>query len=328
MMNVPSFGAYYKAGAMLNLKEYVKKVIIDFSKYPKALVDVYTEPNGNVWGISKAFDAIGLFYNKALFDKAKVEYPNDTWTWDDLRSAAKKLTSDGVWGFTVSPENQDGYYNFLVQNGGGIISDDKKKSLFDKPESIEAIQFLYDLIFVDKVSPDRNKLIETEYTTLFQGERTAMATMGCWMVESCYDALGEKLGVAPLPKGKVNGNSIIHGEAWCISSKSKYPDQAWEVLKFFESDESNNIAADIGYILPSKAGFQQKWVESVPGVNKQLFVDAAQKAGSTYPFSIETSKWQEVEGKYIADIFAGIITPEEGCKKIADEMNQILANEK
>jgi multiple sugar transport system substrate-binding protein len=35
-----------------------------------------------------------LLYNKDLFDKAGIPYPNNNWKWEDLRNAAKKLTKN------------------------------------------------------------------------------------------------------------------------------------------------------------------------------------------------------------------------------------------
>lgn len=63
---------------------------MDVSKYPQSLINLYSY-QGNVYGLPKDFDTIALF-NKDLFDKAGVAYPDDTWTSDTLTEAAKKLT--------------------------------------------------------------------------------------------------------------------------------------------------------------------------------------------------------------------------------------------
>ncbi|MCI1141088.1 extracellular solute-binding protein, partial [Stenotrophomonas maltophilia] len=91
----------------------------------------------------KDFDTIGLWYNKKMFDEAKIPYPDNTWDWNKLREAAKKLTdpNKGVWGIAAAPYGQDNYYNTIFQSGGFVISDDKKSSGFDKPETIEGLSF-------------------------------------------------------------------------------------------------------------------------------------------------------------------------------------------
>ena len=51
--------------------------------------------NGAQCGIAMDYDTIGLWYNKTLFDEAKISYPTDDWTWADLTNAAKAITALG-----------------------------------------------------------------------------------------------------------------------------------------------------------------------------------------------------------------------------------------
>ena len=48
--------------------------------------------DGKIIGLPALVDNLALVYNKKLFDAAGVAYPTATWTWDDFRTAAKKLT--------------------------------------------------------------------------------------------------------------------------------------------------------------------------------------------------------------------------------------------
>jgi multiple sugar transport system substrate-binding protein len=51
------------------------------------------EVDGKTYAVPYRNDGWVLYYNKALFDKAKVTYPDGSWTWDDYAAAAKKLTT-------------------------------------------------------------------------------------------------------------------------------------------------------------------------------------------------------------------------------------------
>lgn len=53
--------------------------------------------NGHIYGVPKDKDTVCLVYNKEMFDKAGVKYPDESWTWDDLTEASEK--------FTKQPEN-------------------------------------------------------------------------------------------------------------------------------------------------------------------------------------------------------------------------------
>ncbi len=96
---------------------------------------------GKQYAVPKDFDTIGLWYNKNLFDEANLSYPDESWDWDDLYEAAKVLTNDQVYGILTPLHNQEGYYNFVYQNGGTIITDDKKSG-YDDPKTIEALEYL------------------------------------------------------------------------------------------------------------------------------------------------------------------------------------------
>ena len=47
---------------------------------------------GQVHGMPITADAVVIYYNKDMFDKAGVAYPTENWEWNDLVEAAKKLT--------------------------------------------------------------------------------------------------------------------------------------------------------------------------------------------------------------------------------------------
>lgn len=62
----------YKYGSndmLLNLDEYIGRDSIDLTKFPQGLVDIYNV-NESQYAIPKDFDAIGLWYNKTMFDEA------------------------------------------------------------------------------------------------------------------------------------------------------------------------------------------------------------------------------------------------------------------
>ena len=51
----------------------------------------------------------------------------DTWTWDDFRAVAEKLTDKdkGIWGAGMQTSWQENYYNFIWQNEGRLLNDDR-----------------------------------------------------------------------------------------------------------------------------------------------------------------------------------------------------------
>lgn len=168
---------YASNGVLMDLTDKIKgSSSVKLDKFPKDLVKVY-ENDGKNYAIPKDFDTIGLWYNKKLFDEAGVAYPNENWTWNDLLAAAKKITNPekGIYGFGAPLDLQQGFDNFIFQNGGQVLSDDKTKSGFDTPAVKEAMQWYIDLSVKEKVSPNQQQFSENSYTAFFSSGKTAMA---------------------------------------------------------------------------------------------------------------------------------------------------------
>ena len=198
-----------------------------------------------------------LYYNRDLFDKAGVAYPDENWTWDDFRAAAKKLTVEEngetvqwgtAWGYLGG---WDGGWSPLVWDYGAEYFDSpfQTKALYlDKPEVIAAWQFMQDLVYKDKVAPTPATLdvLSQAGGALLSG-KVAMLVDGCWMMQS-YKGGDFQLGMSVLPKGpagRVNTGWFAGGMA--IAKASKYPDLAWEYLRWLAADEEANKAlASIG----------------------------------------------------------------------------------
>ena len=160
-MHINEAQKYMRADMLLNLNDYIAKDdAIDLSNYYEGIVDIYSL-DGNQYALPKDHDTIAMIYNKEIFDKYGVEYPNDNWTWDDYAAAAAQIKAageaDGVYGTAMNTnDGQDGWYNLIYGWGGKIISDDNKTSGMDDPKTIEAMTWLADNLFPSM--PEQNLL--------------------------------------------------------------------------------------------------------------------------------------------------------------------------
>src|SRR5690606_26793085 len=99
--------------------------------------------DGTQYGLPASFSNVVLYYNKDLFTAGGVETPSADWTWDDVRSAAEKLTDKdaGVWGM-YQPVSFHEFYKVLAQAGGEFFNADKTEATFASPQGIEAATWL------------------------------------------------------------------------------------------------------------------------------------------------------------------------------------------
>ncbi|MFF5210903.1 ABC transporter substrate-binding protein [Streptosporangium sp. NPDC000396] len=327
-MNGPRVGLWASQGALLPLSDRIAKDRFDTSKFPGSLNNLYTL-GGKQYGVPKDFDTIGLWYNKDLFDKAGVKHPDASWTWDDVREAAKKLTNagKGVYGIAAPAWSQELYYNTIYQAGGYVISPDGKKSGFDDPASIEGLRFWVDIINKDKSSPTIQQLEDTDPIQMFQNGKVAMFYDGSYDAIAYNQTQGLNADVAPLPAGPEGKKAvIIHGLANVVYAKSKHPEEAWQFVKFLGGEQANRIQAETGTVIPAYNGLQDTWVKSMPKLKLQSYIDQVPDA-VPYPRSMNTAAWATKETELIAQAFAGTKDLDATAKELAAFMNDALAKE-
>ena len=98
--------------------------------------------DGRMYGVPKDKDTVCLVYNKEMFDAAGVSYPDENWTWDDLVEASEKIyEATGKYGYMAYADDQLGYWNYVYQNGGYILNEDKTAAGLDQPATIQAMKF-------------------------------------------------------------------------------------------------------------------------------------------------------------------------------------------
>ncbi len=326
-MNGPNFQVYASRGVLLDLQPALAGKF-DPSAFPKSLIDLYSY-KGHLYATPKDFDTIGLYYNKALFDAAKVPYPTADWTWADLREAAKKLTiREGntvrQWGFNPSVSAQEVYLNFVFQNGGKILSDDGLKCTIDEAAACEAILFLYDLM-KEGVSPTPAEMQANSNWqpagNLFPS-KIAMVTAGSWRADPLRKA-SPTVDVVPLPKGRQRA-TVIHGLGNAVWAKSPNQAEALEFVLFLGSKEAQQVQAQMGTVIPAMNGLQEAWAKAIPDMNLRVFLDATSYS-VPYPVSPKGPEWLDKVDQTLRDGWLGNIPRDQICKKAAEAANAALA---
>jgi len=65
---------------------------LDPAEYPVELFEPWKLDGENMYAMPENFQTIALYYNKDLFDADGLEYPTDTWTYNQAIEAATALT--------------------------------------------------------------------------------------------------------------------------------------------------------------------------------------------------------------------------------------------
>jgi multiple sugar transport system substrate-binding protein len=329
-MNGPNLQLFASNGLLAPLDPFVDADLIDPANYPDAMNDIYSL-DGVQYGVPKDFDTIALLYNKAILERAGVEPPTEDWTWDDYHAAAKtisdKLGGEGIVGSADNGANQSNVYPAVMSNGGFIIDGDT--SGYDSPEAIEAVQFWADMVADgSSITPAENA--ETEGSIRFLNGQAGMMWGGNWYISALLESeVKDDVTVALLPLAPTGERkTVIHGVGNAMNAKTKNPAAAQAFLSYLGSEEAALLQAASGAANPAFNGTQQKFVDSAPGYNLQVFEDAAVDYSVAYPVSKNTSAWNKLETDLLPQAFSGERPVADVVKDLAEQMNAALAKEK
>jgi multiple sugar transport system substrate-binding protein len=141
------------------------------------------QADGKTYAIPYRQDSWVLFYNKALFAKAKVADPDGSWTWDDYAAASKKLTA----GLAAAGSKALGDYEHTWQSTvqGFALAQSSGASLesgdygYLKPYYVRALDLQNAGAQVKLGDATTNNLT---YQAEFGKQQAAMMLMGSWYI--------------------------------------------------------------------------------------------------------------------------------------------------
>jgi ABC-type glycerol-3-phosphate transport system substrate-binding protein len=291
--------------------------------------------NGSVYGFPRDVGLEVLYYNKAIFDEAGVEYPNENWTWDDFVAAAEKLTvvesSGRVARYALGMEG--GKWQLWAGQNKGTILDDMRnpsKCTLTEPATMEGIKFFADLMNRNLAMRSANLNQAGGDAAVFQSGQVAMIIQNASRV-SAFNAAGLNYDVAvvPIPKGGQRSASA-GGAAWVMSAVSDNKEEAWAFLSWLQStDGGQKLYTASGEIFPalrSTARSDTFLKAGQPPANRQAFLTEGEnaKVGRFGYFS----EWGELNGSIIDPglerVWAGEATPEEVVPQICEQVDAFL----
>ncbi|MBS6194092.1 MAG: sugar ABC transporter substrate-binding protein [Clostridiales bacterium] len=322
---------YMSNGMLLDVTDKIaESELIDPANYPEDIWGLYTYED-KYYAVPKDIDTIALWYNKTMFDEAGMEYPTADWTWDDMFEAAKKLTKDdgSQYGIAIKNDNnQAGYYNMVYDNGGYIINDDKTKSGWDDPKTIEAMEDLEECIKAGSM-PSLEIMSENGEDVLFQSGKVAMVLQGSWMVAAFRDNeyTAENCDLVELPKSATTGRraSIYNGLGWAASANGEHTEEAWKLLEYLGSEKAQIKQAELGVTMSAYTGTSDAWAKSAD-FNLQAYLNMMDDL-EIRPYSRNTVTWENANKETMKKVYMGEMTMAEGCAEMAQQMNEQLAEE-
>jgi len=226
---------------------------------PQRLFAVSRE--GKMWGLPLALDTVAVYYNKALFDRAGLAYPQADWTWNDFVTYATALTSgDGedkqYWFASLSRRPHDMLRYYIEAQEITLLDiNSAQKFFFNSPEVIQTVRWWvaldqqYGAIppLTASISENRDLMAENRLAmwTDFIGNRSTT-----WRYPEDLE-----VGLVPLPRGERTVMEIEQQTGY-ISAKTKHRQECWKWLLFLSNRMPPDGKAPARLSLLEKADFR------------------------------------------------------------------------
>lgn len=225
-------------------------------------------------------------YNRELADKAGVSIPSGSWTWDELRTVASRLTSNTdagkVWGFDWGFRDPvDLLYLHALQLAPDGATPDA--------EAVRQVfSFWQTMIFTDQSVPKSatGAPVSSEpiYLKLDQGR----AALSPAVLVNGF--LNKEQRIAPFPAvaGK-KPTAFVRLCSLALVDGSAVPDAAWAFLSYAAGPEGAVVLARSGqFPVYATDATRQAWLESGPPPGAELLFAAA---------LVEPSQWMMDTGE-------------------------------
>ena len=301
--------------------------IVDKSHFSDISLANASGSDGTLYAVPKDRDTVGLVYNKEMVDAAGVSYPDDTWTWDTLVEASQKIyDATGYYGYMAYGDDQLGYWNFVYQAGGSILTEDKTRANFTDPATEMAMDFYIGLQKNDWC-PNQTYFAETSPGTAFFSGKGAMFLEGDWNIlpelQNYPDMVG-KWDVAVLPKcpNPLSGDgraTISNGLSYATTKTNKHLDVVMDVLKFFGSAEGQQIQGESGAAIPAYIGMEDSWVgcfDQYP-IDITCFIDMFDYCVQSVN-NAARPEWKTPVSDTLLKIYTGQLTLEDGLEQMQE----------
>jgi multiple sugar transport system substrate-binding protein len=316
---------------VVDLTDKVKDPTFNWDDFYSFERDAATS-GGKVYGVPALVDNLALVYNKKLFKDAGVAEPTASWTWDDFRAAAQKLTDAGKkqygWAY-VADGSEDTTWRWdamLWQAGGDLVSADGKKAAFDSAAGLKATQLLHDMAVTDKsVYLDQGN---GNYLNLFNSGKIAMLWTGPWDLSSINPDVS--YGTQLLPAADGTHSSIAGPDNWMLFNNGATREAAaWTFLTWLVSTETHSQFTVATGDLPTresetKLSAYAQYLKKYPG--DAVFVDNLKNVTKTRPNTKTYPQVSQAIGSQIQGVLIGHTSPQDALKNASQQADSALAS--
>lgn len=317
---------YADAGLVRDISAELEGEWYDSFAMPAA-VEMFGQ-DGEYYGVPWDWGAVGIFYNKALFEAAGLDPENPPATWAEFLDAVQALKDSGTIPIALGEGDLwpgHFWYVYLAVRMGGadafLDAYSRDGSFADEP-FVQAGEKLLELVALEPFQEGFMSMGYGDEAALVGDAKAAMELMGQWapdtqVTNSEQGGIGDDLGFFPFPMvegGEGDPSDILGGGNGFVVGKNA-PDETIELLKYITSEDVQERAT---FVIPTVDAATDVLADNPIMVQILDMRDNANYAQLYYdqflPPAIAQAVLDAVQG-----LFAGELSPEEAAYYIEDE---------
>ena len=275
-----------------------------------------------LYGVPASQDCLSLIFNKALFDAQGLDYPDSSWTEQDLLQAAQTLTAQDVQGLAIPIKTA--YWWFPIQEGfGGTLFDENGEPSLDSNGSSEAMRWMLDLELEYGVVATGTQIEGMK--NQFISSKAAMIFDGPWNWAT-YEASRLNIGQTLLPLVESSGDRmspLVTYKGWSVSKQSANKVAATELALWFSSENVQKEFAIETYTMPTHVA-----LESDDEINEDAVLSGfleQTKAGTPAPTTRAMSLVYDPLSTAFEQAYSEIASTEEALSGANQQLIQQIA---
>lgn len=329
---------FVDADALMDLTDFLNKNP-DIKKALNGSQKAFQNKSGMQYGLPYQSNVQGIFYNKALFDKAGVAYPTDDTTYDEFLDMVRKLKASGVTPLAIGSKNSSyamWEFNLWLSRYGwaekidNILNGDGK---FDNPDFNACLKKIKELADAGAFPANVSTIEYFDAKQQFDDQKAAMFGSGQWDCAEFDSNIGENIGFWWGPKFEdtdANQHLDMKVPSAPIAVNAKVADNeevkeaTYAFLKFYYGKEAANLSYE-NSMFPATNYDGLAPAESKHAMNAMVgALSNGWPSPTAAPDQTVTSAIQQALYDGIFGVIQGTYTPETALTK----MDEALSNTK
>lgn len=293
------------------------------------IIDAYMEAgkmldDGKQYGLAYAPTPCVFVWRKDFFEEAGLDPDTPPKDWDEMLEFAKQLVvKDGDTvvrgGFSLEPSDYRLFTLMARQAGCHLYDPETNMPEIADEAGIKTLQFFADIqpySILYNPAPGANTLRS------FLTSESAMAYVTTEEISAMIEndpSLEEKIGISSYVPAKDGTNSTWCGyRLFAVNAASKYPDEAWDVISWLMTEESNRNRMEKANIPPAYKTLSEEYIQ----MNEKINLPASEAISVGEPFP--KTDWMTSYGEAVKNAQQEVLYGEKSAEDALQDAETLI----